>query len=162
MVEKLKVRYPDLAARIQERMKIHGVTKKDIQLQVGVNAEMARRYIAGIAKPRHDKMAKLASLLKYTNPAELEWAAPPAPGAREPDEKYSQLDDDALNVAFAWSALSPARKSMYREAIFRDAAYEEIIPDLHFSIPITASYFKFIGNVRHSWTKLLRQLKMDL
>lgn len=81
---------------------------------------------------------------------------------QETADAYSALDGDARDVALAWSLLPDLKKQLYKEAIFRDAALQEVLPGGAVTVPMKSSYFKFVSSVRHSWEKTLRQLKLEL
>lgn len=160
MVEKLSERYPEFGQRVRERAKAKSITIRDIERGLKVTYEMARRYYNGIAKPRGKRMETLALLLG-SPVAWLEYGAPASSSAKEPATGYATIDEDARDVAIAWSLLPESKKQLYKEAIFRDAAMKEIMPE-QYSVPIRSSYFKFVSSVRHSWEKTLRQLKLEL
>lgn len=61
MVEKQK--YPDFAKRLNELMMSKGISVSQLKDLMGVTHEMARRYTIGAAKPRTEKMLKLAKAL---------------------------------------------------------------------------------------------------
>lgn len=162
MVEKLAVRYPEFGQRVQERAKAKHVSIRDIQHSLQVTYEMARRYYNGIAKPRGKGMQLLAGTLGC-QVAWLEYGSQqPGMQAREDAANYATLDDEARNIALAWSQLPELKKQLYRDAIFRDAALNEIF-SAQSSVPIRgSSYIKFVNSVRHQWEKTLRQFKPEL
>lgn len=54
------VKYQDFGERVERLMKQKQVELKDVANATDISYEMIRRYLAGIAKPRNDKMQKLA------------------------------------------------------------------------------------------------------
>lgn len=64
MVETPK--YKSFADRLVQRMTDVGVDVKQLSEGVGVTYEMARRYTLGSAKPRDDKMERVAEVVKST------------------------------------------------------------------------------------------------
>jgi transcriptional regulator with XRE-family HTH domain len=158
MVEKPGVRHPEFGQRVRERAKARRVSISDIKQSLKVTYEMARRYYLGIAKPRGKRMQLLAATLDC-QVAWLEYGSPQAFSVREQTDIYVMLDDDARDVATAWSLLPEPRKQLYKEAIFRDAAMKEIFSDL-FAVSIKSSYFKFLSGIRESLEKTFRRRKV--
>lgn len=159
MVEKLKVRHPEYAQRLQKAAKTQGVTIKDIAGLPGIKYEMARRYWNGYAKPEGRKAALVAQLVG-AHPADLEYG--PNNKVEEPRGRYETLTEAALDVARAWSKLSPFLQKLYRDSIFRDAAMESVMPWLKVARPTTASYDAFEKSVERDYQQQLKQLKLDL
>lgn len=65
-------RYPNFGSKVAAAMRREGVSVMDIKQALNVSYEMARRYSLGEAKPRDDRMRKLAGLLKES-PASLQF-----------------------------------------------------------------------------------------
>ena len=164
MVEKPKVRHPEFARRLHLAAQPIGVTINDIKTEVKVTYEMARRYWKGIAKPRGKKMELLAALLKIS-PADLEYGerGTATSGVRDiTSAPYDAFSKDAREVALAWSKLSPSKRQLYRDAIFRDAAAETILPWLRMGRPERENYDAFEKRVERSYHQHLRQLKLEI
>jgi transcriptional regulator with XRE-family HTH domain len=60
------------AARLTDEMSKKGLSVKDLSASAGVTYEMARRYTLGTAKPRDEKLERIARLLGV-QPAWLEY-----------------------------------------------------------------------------------------
>lgn len=71
-------------------------------------------------------------------------------------------EDDAAEVALAFSRLSPLKKQMYRDAIFRDAATESLMPWLQARKPNKQSYEDFEARVVQEYNQHLAQLKLPI
>lgn len=153
-------------------MKDHAITKKDIVKALSLKTEeMARRYIAGIAKPRHEKMVKLARLLRFPNAAALEYGEqevedhqPPATG--EAARQYG-LSKEAAAIATAWSRLPDFKKRQYQKAIMTDATLLEIFPELEAAmraalVAADPDYHKLTEGFEKARAQLERQAKLDL
>lgn len=63
-----------LSRNICTLMKLHGFTPKPFSKQVPVTYEMMRRYMSGAARPRPEKLAKLAELFGVKT-ADLEYGS---------------------------------------------------------------------------------------
>lgn len=161
MVEKLKTRYPELAKRLQAAAKSRGVTIRDIQSTLRVTYEMARRYWIGVAKPRGPKLLALAELVAL-EPAELEYGPSNRTELKQDRAVYGALSREAHNVALAWLKLSPSKQQLYRDAIFRDAAVETIMPWIRQGRPGQESYERFEQSVERDYHQHLRQLKLKI
>lgn len=159
MVEKLRVRHPEFAQRLQRAGKSKDVAVKDIAQLPGIKYEMARRYWSGLAKPRGRKLVLIAELVGL-HPADLEYGT--TKGIEEPRSTYQVLSEAALDVARAWSKLSPFLQKLYRDSIFRDAAMEAVLPWLKLARPTGASYDAFEKSVERDYQQQLKQLKLDL
>ncbi|MGC0152742.1 helix-turn-helix domain-containing protein [Chromobacterium vaccinii] len=61
-----------LSRNISTLMQLHGLTPKLFSKEVPVTYEMMRRYMSGAARPRTEKLARLADLLGVTA-ADLEY-----------------------------------------------------------------------------------------
>ena len=59
-------KYKSFADRLVQRMTDVGVDIKQLSEGVGVTYEMARRYTLGSAKPRDDKMERVAEVVQST------------------------------------------------------------------------------------------------
>lgn len=161
MVEALRVKHPQFAARLQAAAIKQGVTIKDIQTGMKCTYEMARRYWLGIAKPTQEaKRIKLAAIVG-ADPAELEYGAH-ARTAAQNESQYVVSSPGALDVAKAWAKLSPAKQQLYRDAIFRDAATENLLPWLKLGRPTKENYEKFEAAVVHDYNQHIKQLKLDI
>lgn len=73
MVEESK--YKDFADRLNKSLLEHDLGVKDLSELSGVSYEMARRYTLGTAKPRDEKMIKIADRLSVS-PAYLDYGVP--------------------------------------------------------------------------------------
>lgn len=73
MVDKLNTQQ-DFATRLKAEMSKKGLSVKDLGLACGITYEMARRYTLGSAKPRDEKLLKIAELLGV-EPAWLEYGS---------------------------------------------------------------------------------------
>ena len=161
MVGKLKVLHPEFAQRLQRAAKVAGIRRADMARLPGISFEMARRYWIGAAKPRGKKIASIASLLAIT-PAELEYGQPKL-RAEEQRASYDIVGGAAMEVARAWSKLSPSLQRLYRDSIFRDAATEKVMPWLKTLIrPAGSSYDSFEKSVERDYEQHLKQMKLDL
>lgn len=160
MVEKLRVRHPEFAQRLQRAAKNRGIAVKHIAQLPGIRYEMARRYWSGMAKPRGPKLIAIAELVGL-RPADLEYG-PARSIAEEPRSPYATLSEVALDVARAWSKLSPFFQKLYRDCIFRDAAVESVMPWLKVARPTSASYDIFEKSVERDYQQQLKQLKLDI
>ena len=168
MVEGRKVRYPDFAARVQAAMKLHSVTKRQIVTALGLKTEeMARRYIHGIAKPRHDGMVKLARLLQFPSAADLEYGAPGgALLAAEPGPP-DELTREAMDIARAFMKLPDFKQRQHAKAIMSDATLLEVFPELESAmraalVAADPDYHKLTEGFNKSRALLERQLKLKL
>lgn len=169
MVEGKTVRYPDFAARVQAAMKIHSVTKKQIVTALGLKTEeMARRYIHGIAKPRHDGMVKLARLLHFPSAADLEYggASSGAILAAEPGPP-EELTREAMDIARAFMKLPDFKQRQHAKAIMSDATLLEVFPELESAmraalVAADPDYHKLTEGFNKSRALLERQLKLKL
>lgn len=164
MVDKLKTRHPDFAARLQSKAKPAGIDIVAIRVALKVTYEMARRYWRGIAKPRGQKMEKLAALVG-TTAAELEYGAPTTRSSGRAEDTaavYAALPEGAREIAVAWSRLSPSKQQMYRDEIFRDAVAEKLLPWLKSGRPTKESYDHFEKRVERDYQQQLRQLKLEI
>lgn len=86
-----EIRYPDFAERLNSLMTDKGVdvnTLKDIS---GVSYEMARRYTLGAAKPRDDRLEKIAQFFNVTMPY-LDYGIGVTPSSMGDSEKLEQLE----------------------------------------------------------------------
>ncbi|WP_080762360.1 helix-turn-helix domain-containing protein [Chromobacterium violaceum] len=63
-----------LSRNISTLMQLQGLTPKPFSKKVPVTYEMMRRYMSGAARPRPEKLAKLAELLGVTT-ADLEYGS---------------------------------------------------------------------------------------
>ncbi|OHX20493.1 helix-turn-helix domain-containing protein [Chromobacterium sphagni] len=63
-----------LSRNICTLMQLHGLAPKAFSTQVPVTYEMMRRYMSGAARPRPEKLAKLAELFGV-KPADLEYGS---------------------------------------------------------------------------------------
>ncbi len=163
MVDKLKIRHPDFADRLQKAAGQKKIGVKDLAKSItGITYEMARRYWIGAAKPRGQKMVELAHLVGLA-PAVLEYG-PHGHAAHEPAVPYSPvLNAAAMDVARAWSKLSPSMQRLYREAMFRDAATENALPFLKTLVrPASTTYDAFEKAVERDYQQHVRQLKLEL
>jgi transcriptional regulator with XRE-family HTH domain len=166
MVEKLKVRHPEFAARVQKAAENRQLQIRDIQARLKVTYEMARRYWLGVAKPRGTKLAELATFLGMS-PAELDYgddARNTVNRARDAEAVYGLggLTAEARDVARAWSKLSPLKQQLYRDAIFRDAATESLLPWFRNGRPNKLTYDRFEESVERDYQQHLRQLKLKI
>lgn len=66
------VKYPEFASRLNALISEQGKTIVELQKNIGVSYEMARRYTLGTAKPRNKKLSKIAEWLDV-HPAFLEY-----------------------------------------------------------------------------------------
>lgn len=164
MVEKLAVRYPDFARRLQSQCVPHGWEIKDIQKRLNVTYEMARRYWRGIAKPRGKKFDSLADWLGVQK-AWLEHGEGTrlgGPTFEEAQASYRTFSAAAEQIAIAFEKLSPEQQSFYRDAIFRDAAIAEVWPWFKQGRPPSESYDRYEEAMEVDFQSRIRQLKLDL
>lgn len=70
MVEEIK--YKDFADRLNKSLQQHSIGVKELSMFSGVSYEMARRYTLGTAKPRDEKMLRIAERLSVS-PAYLDY-----------------------------------------------------------------------------------------
>lgn len=83
--------------------------------------------------------------------------------AESPAVRYDvPLSPGALEIAKAWTKLSPLKQDLYRETIFRDAATETLLPWLKFGRPDKVSYDLFEKDVEQNYRQHIDQLKLDL
>ncbi|AXK39635.1 XRE family transcriptional regulator [Crenobacter cavernae] len=68
----VEIKHQQFAENLKNAMARQGVSVTDIKNHLGITYEMARRYSLGAAKPRDEKLRRLAELLKVS-PAELEY-----------------------------------------------------------------------------------------
>lgn len=90
MVEDTK--YKDFAERLNKSLQVHDFGVKELSELSGVSYEMARRYTLGTAKPRDDKMIRIAEKLSVS-PAYLDYGV--MDGMDAPDKgtvRIKQLD----------------------------------------------------------------------
>ena len=160
MVDRREVLYPEFGARVREAMKKHHVTKQDVMRVLDdKKGEMSRRYIAGMAKPRHDKMLKLARLLKMASAAALEYGdvgnvtAPPA---------AAQLSLDALDIAGAYEKLSPTLQTSVRTMVFAMASAHSVAPWLAIGAPRADGYAAWEKAIEKAYQTELKQLQLNL
>ena len=73
MVEETK--YKDFADRLNKSLQKHALGVKELSELSGVSYEMARRYTLGTAKPRDEKMIRIADRLSVS-PAYLDYGVP--------------------------------------------------------------------------------------
>lgn len=160
MAERLRARHPEFAQRVQSHARRARVGVKDIQTELRVTYEMARRYWNGFARPRGARMAKLAALLAVT-PAELDYGA--AHKTEEAGAAYG-VSQEALQIGRAWMRLSPHMRQLYRETLFRDAAVEHVLPWLKPTLtkPVSANYDTFEHSIERDYQEHIRQLKLDI
>lgn len=162
VVETLKIKHPKYAERLRAAADKAGVRIKDIQAGMGVTAEMARRYWHGIAKPTNEAARiKLARIVKAT-PAELEYGEAEITIKARQEPGVYKIDREAHDIAHAWSKLSDLKKQLYREAIFRDAAVENITPWLRFGRPSRSSYDDMERSIERAYHEHIKQLKLDI
>lgn len=161
MVEKLKIRHPEFAKRLRDLADPREIEVKHIAKLPGFTYEMARRYWIGAAKPRGKKMEALAELVG-ASASHLEYGTRNL--IREPASPYTAgVSIAALDVARAWSKLSPSMQRLYREAIFRDAATENVLPFLKTLVrPTGSSYDAFEKSVERDYHEHMRQLKLEI
>ena len=69
---------------------------------------------------------------------------------------------EAIEIARAWDKLSALKQQLYRDAIFRDAASETVLPWLKKGRPSNASYETFEQRVQQDYDLHIKQLKLDL
>lgn len=81
---------------------------------------------------------------------------------RQTPASYAGLNPMAADVAKAWMRLSTAKQQFYREAIFRDAASETVLPWLTMARPHSMGYEEFEARIQQDYTQQLQQLKLDL
>lgn len=96
------------AARLNEEMSKKGLSVKDLSASVGVTYEMARRYTLGTAKPRDEKLERIARLLGV-EPAWLEYGRgaiseqtentrvieePSAMSVEDSEDEFAELSED--------------------------------------------------------------------
>ncbi|MCK8572478.1 XRE family transcriptional regulator [Yersinia ruckeri] len=88
MVEN-EIKYDDFAARLNSLLREKEVSVSNLAKVSGVSYEMARRYTLGTAKPRDEKMLRIASHLSVS-PAYLDYGVTTA-GTVEPDKKVVKI-----------------------------------------------------------------------
>jgi len=160
MVEKLRVLHPEFAQRLRAAAKHRHLGVKNLARIPGISYEMARRYWLGAAKPRGRKMTALADFMGL-HPSELEYGGSNRVEQEGP-QYQARLPEASLDVARAWSKLSPLLQKLYRDSIFRDAAVETVLPWLKMLKPSSASYDVFEKSVERDYQVQLKQLKLDL
>jgi transcriptional regulator with XRE-family HTH domain len=103
MVEKTN-KHQDFADRLNAEMDKKKLSVKDLSLACDVTYEMARRYTLGTAKPRDEKMAKIANWLGVA-PAWLDYghgdnqvpspiASLQQPATNGDDDEFKNLTED--------------------------------------------------------------------
>lgn len=109
-------KHHEFAARLNAVMGERGLSVRDLSLACGVTYEMARRYTLGTAKPRDDKMSKIAEWLSVDaawldyGRGNAELISPPqSPTALHPD--FYPVDGDDPNE---FSNLSDEEKRLIR------------------------------------------------
>lgn len=160
MVEERKVLYPEFGARVREAMKKHHVSKQDVmRVLEDKKGEMSRRYIAGMAKPRHDKMLKLARLLKMSSAAALEYGDFAAATSALPS---ADLSVDALEIAKAFEKLSTPLQASVRTMVFAMASAQSVAPWLAIGAPRTDGYAAWEKAIEKAYQAEIKQLQLNL
>lgn len=123
MVEKTNTHH-EFATRLSDEMERQRLSVKDLSKACEVTYEMARRYTLGTAKPRGEKIARIAQWLGV-EPSWLEYGTTSEtgelpitliePGEQKVEEELSGIDD--------FSFLSEDEKRLLR--IFRQFPYIE-------------------------------------
>lgn len=72
------------------------------------------------------------------------------------------LQEDALEIARAWTMLPEFKKRIFREAILHDAAVAEVFPEISGAVVAKASYHAMIERFRRDRAQLERQMKLKL
>lgn len=119
-----------------------GITKAQIKAAISDGkGEMTRRYMDGLAKPRHDKMEKIARLLGVSA-SWLEHGDAEVAGVAQPaqQELAGTLSALAIDVAKRWEALSDERREWFRDLIFTVSYVEERFPEMRKGAPRGANY----------------------
>ena len=100
----------DMAEKIREKRKEHGLTLEEVGNLVGVGKSTVRKWETGdIANMRRDKIAKLAAAL-HTTPAYLMgWEEEPT--AQLDSEPANNFTEEDIQLLEALKALSPRDKS---------------------------------------------------
>lgn len=163
MVGTLKIRHPEFARRLQEAAQKAGVSIKQIEKQLPCKYEMARRYWNGYAIPRPKLLSKLADLLHISS-AYLQYGEKDQHAVKEASPPYPAMPTEAaIQIARAWEKLSPAHKVIYRNAIFKDAAIETLMPWLQVNgRPAAESYDAFERAVERDYRENVKQMDLDL
>ena len=81
---------------------------------------------------------------------------------REPAPADYGLSPIAIEIARAWSKLPLVMQTLYRDAIFRDAALEKILGGFKIRRPSQPSYDAFEKSVEASYARHQRQLELKL
>lgn len=126
------------------------MSKAELARKVGVRTQSVQHWEAGRTSPKRKHLPKLAEALGVTI-AELELGkdrgpapkrAPPAAREGGADNGYEYLlTEESVEVAKAWSLLSPERKVIYRSLIFNDAVLQQALPEwLRFGNPTSPRY----------------------
>lgn len=109
-------KHQDFANRLTAEMERQHRSVKDLSQACDVTYEMARRYTLGVAKPRGEKLSKIASWLEV-EPAWLDYGQGDAHVNAKPEKKppihpnhYPQDEDDPLEFA----SLSENEKRLIR------------------------------------------------
>lgn len=88
-------KHHDFAARLNAVMGERGLSVKDLSLACGVTYEMARRYTLGTAKPRDEKLLRIAEWLGVAPPW-LDYGAPEKrPEVESPAHSPSAVGDES-------------------------------------------------------------------
>lgn len=65
-MQQLTIKHIDFGKRLKNRMILKGMSITELSKLTDTNYEMVRRYIAGISKPRHDKLVAISEALNVT------------------------------------------------------------------------------------------------
>lgn len=65
-MQQLTIKHADFGKRLKNRMDLKGISITELSELTETKYEMVRRYIAGISKPRHDKLVAIAEALNVT------------------------------------------------------------------------------------------------
>lgn len=105
-------RHHAFAARLKSEMDKKNISIKDLSLSTGVTYEMARRYTLGTAKPRDEKLGRIAELLGV-EPVWLEYGQLMEKGI-EPAEEPLLIQESGVNSTGEFTELSEDEKRLIR------------------------------------------------
>ena len=123
-----------------------GVDVAPLARAAQVTREMARRYTEGTAIPDLNKMSLIAQWLDVRlawlrdGEGEKRVSARLATTAQEPAGEYGTLPNEALQVAIAWSKLSPDTRATMRDVLFMLSIGERRFPWLRRGRPEGETY----------------------
>lgn len=128
MIEKTNP-HSDFAVRLNKLMKNNNFTINDLKNVSKVTYEMARRYTLGTAKPRDQKMIKIANWLSVS-PAYLDYGIPTNNG-KNSDSFKNMLDPQEIALLKLFASLPREEKknlliSLDEKKQYFDTLFEEL------------------------------------